>query len=336
MRLVLGFILFFQITFAAEFTYPDFKQCYARNQDSFVYFGSLRAVAVGKNLAIAYSKTKPTHPYIKHDPFLNLYLFSSKKELKPVRLKSTSYLKVGEWIAGMDEQSLFAGNLAKEGDVLNTMYLQNASLEPNSIIACLCCDVYGLGIGKGEFIGSEYIKRFISEKEIFYGDIGARFEQKANKFYVSELDPFYENQKLLVGDEIVKVDGKKVSSLKSLNQKILFAKPNSHVNFEVLRTNKALKISSLVLNRNGGGALEDTFLEKKGLFFTQDLKLKMVKEDTFAFTNGLKAGDQLLQINQMDIKSISHLRQLLGKFKGESINLLFDRDDFQFFVNLTL
>jgi serine protease Do len=334
MRLVISFILLVQIAFSAQFVYPDFTQCYNKNKKSFVYLGSLRAIAVGKHTAIAYSKTKPHTSFVKYDPFLNLYMFHTKKTLHPVRLKSTHYLKVGEWIGGMDEDSLFVGNFAKSGDVLNSIYLQNTSLKPNSIISCLCCDVYGLGVGKGEFIGSEYIKRFINAKKVFYGDIGARFIQKDGKFYVNDIDPFYKKNSLKVGDQILTVNNKKVSSLKRLNQAILFAKPKSTIRLKVKRGKKIAIYVLPIVARKGGGDVQDSFLERKGLFLDNNMKIAKIQPHSFAAKQGLKVGDKLLQVNHKSTTSILALRAILSGLKNKELELLFDRNDFQFFVTL--
>lgn len=336
MRLVLGFVVLAQFAFSVQFVYPDFKQCYNKNQKSFVYIGPIRAIAVGPHSAVAYLKTKPNIPFVKYDPFLNLYLFHTKQTLHPVRLKSTHSLKVGEWIGGMDEDSLFVGNFAKSGDVLDSMYLQNTSLKPNSIVSCLCCDVYGLGVGKGEFIGSEYIKRFVNSKDIFYGDIGARFEKKDGKFYVVDTDPFYKNNQLKVGDEILSINSKKFHSLKELNQAILFAKPKSKIQLTIKRDKKMMSFLSIVTARSGGGNIEDSFLEKKGFIFDEKMKIVSIQKDSFAHKNGLKVGDKLLEIDQIPVSSSAHLRKLLSDLKEKEVHLLFDRNDFQFFVNLTL
>ena len=289
MRFVLKVaVLLFSISNATSFTYPDFRQCYQKNRQSFVYFGEIRAVAVSKHLAVAYSQTKPKAAFIKFDPFLNLYLFQSKKAFKPVKLRSTNKLKLGEWIASMDDTSLYIGNFAKSGDLLDSFYLQNAKLDENSIISSLCCEVYGIGIGAGSFIGSEYIKRFIKNKNIYYGDIGARFEKRADSFVVKSVDPFYPNQLLHVGDKILKIDSKKVTSLKQLNQTVLFSKPKDIIKIELLRGKDRLKIDLVVHSRMGGGYLSDSFLEKQGLFFDKEMKIVKIAEDSFAQKKWIK------------------------------------------------
>ncbi len=335
-RLVISLFLIFQVANATGFTYPDFRQCYQKNIKSFVYFGDTRAVAVTKHLAIAYSKTKPKADYVKFDPFLNLYLFRSKKPLKPVKLRSTYFLKLGEWIAGMDDTSLYAGNFAKSGDLLDSFYLQNAKIEENSIISCLCCEMYGLGIGSGSFIGSEYIKRFMNMKDVYYGDIGVRFEKKANDFIVKQIDPFYVNQSLQVNDKILKINGKKITSLKQLNQAVLFSKPKSVITVEFLRGKKKLKKRLVVHSRMGGGYQSDSFLEKKGIFFDKNLKIIKIKNNSFGQISGLHVGDKLIQIDHKMIKSQNDIKKHLSKIKSKEVQLLFDRADFQFFVKIGL
>ena len=335
-RICITFFILLGFANAANFTYPDFRQCYTKNLKSFVYFGDIRAVAVSKHIAVAYSEVKPKVPFIKYDPFLNLYLFKSKKTLHPVRLKSTNTLKLGEWIAGMDDSSLYAGNFAKSGDVLDSFYLQNAKLEKNSIISCLCCEVYGLGVGAGSFIGSEYIKRFINTKDVYYGDVGARFAKHGKDFVVTKLDPFYPNQLLQVGDKILKINGKKNISLKKLNQSILFAKPKSIVTFEFQRANHILKRSMPVRSRMGGGYRSDSFLEKKGIFFDKNMKITKINKESFGALNGLHVGDKLLQIDKQKIQTSDDVKRYLSQVKNRHVQLLFDRKDFQFFVKLGL
>lgn len=335
-RIIIAFFILLGVVNSAEFTYPDFSQCHKKNSKAFVYFGDTRAVAVSKNLAVAYSQTTPKVPFIKFDPFLNLYLFKSSKTLNPVKLRSTHILKLGEWIAGMDDTSLYAGNFAKSGDLLDSFYLQNAQLEENSIISCLCCEVYGLGIGGGSFIGSEYIKRFMNTKDIYYGDIGARFEKKGKDFVVKQIDPLQNKQSLKVADKILKINNKKVNSLKQLNQTILFTKPKAVISLEIQRGNKTLKKKMRVVSRNGGGYLSDSFLEKKGIFFDKEMKIQRINKKSFGELSGLKVGDKLIQIDHKKIKNQNDLKNYLSNTKNKEVQLLFDRKDFQFFVKLGL
>jgi hypothetical protein len=336
LRVVVLFFLFFQVLNGANFTYPDFKQCHTKISKSFVYFGDIRAVAVSKNLAVAYSQTKPKVDFIRFDPFLNLYLFRSKKNHQPVKLRSTHGLKLGEWIAGMDDRSLFVGNFAKSGELLDSFHLQNVKLEPNSIISCLCCEMYGLGVGGGYFIGSELIKRFIASEDIYYGDIGARFERRAGFFTVKSVDPFHPNHSLSVGDIVLAINGQKSTSLKQINQIILFSKLKSKVTLEILRGNQKLKKNLIVHSRSGGGYLSDTFLENRGIFLDEDMKIIKIEQKSFAAQSGLHLGDRLMQIDHKKIENQNEIKEYFSNLKSNEAQLLFERSDFQFFVKIEL
>jgi len=335
-KIFVSFFILFGVANAVSFTYPNFKQCYKKNVKSFVYFGDIRAVAVSKHLAVAYSKTKPKVPFVKFDPFLDLYLFHSQKILNPVRLRSTHLLKIGDWIAGMDEDSLYAGNFAKSGDLLDSLYIQNAHISKNSIISCLCCQVYGIGVDNGSFIGSEYIKRFIKQKKVYYGDIGVRFAKKGQYFVVKSRDPFYQNQLLNVGDKIKRINGKKITTLKQLNQMVLFSKPKSILNIEFKRSKYTLKRSMMVKSRNGGGHLSDSFLEKKGIFLDKKMKVVRLIKNSYGEHIGLKAGDKVMQIETRKITSQNDLREFFSQTKKKDVQILMDRNDFQFFIKLKI
>ena len=174
----------------------------------------------------------------------------------------------------------------------------------------------------------------MNSKEIYYGDIGVRFEKHANDFVVKSRDPFYVNQLLNVGDKILKINGKKVTSLKQLNQTVLFSKPKSIVTIELLRANNKLKRSLVVRSRMGGGYLSDSFLEKKGLFFDDDMKIIKIEKNSFAQKSSLHIGDTLMQIDHKKIKTQDDVKGYLSNLKEKEAQLLFDRNDFQFFVKI--
>jgi len=334
MRYLLTLIFALNVLFSASFVYPNFKQCYNKNLKSIVYFGDTKAIAIAKHYAVTYSKKKPLYPYIKHDPFLNLYLFYSPKVLHPVRLKDTKYLSLGEWLASMDDNSLYAGNFAKRGVGLSIYFEQNAKTPPNSMVTCLCCDVYGLGVGDKKFISSNLLKRFLNSTEIFYGDIGARFAKRGKKIVVSSIDPMQMNQKLKVGDIIKKIDGKKVKNLQDLENKILFTKRNQSVKLEFFRKN-ALHVENIkVFQKNGGGESSDSFLESKGMFFDKNLSINKIIKGSFADKRGLKIGDKLVQFDRKSVKNQNDARIVFSKTEKKLIYLLFDRGGSQFFIKV--
>ncbi len=334
MKVLTALLMVFGLMFGASFTYPNFKQCFNKNKDSVVYFKNVKAIAVTSHYAVSYQTKTPDAKYIKYDPYLGLYLFYSKKKLHPVKLKDTKSLALGEWLASMSDDSMYIGNFAKRGSGLESFYEHNAKVEPNSMIVCLCCQVYGLGVGDNRFIPTKLIKRFLNAKEIFYGDIGARFAKRGKDIVVMRVDPFYPDNLLKIGDIIKKINGKKVKSLNDVKDVILFSKREDFVTLEFLRKNVLHKSKLKIYKRFGGGVLSDTFLERKGLFFDKDLKIKWINKNSYAQKAGLKIGDRLLQINQKNVKSEDDIKRVLSKVKTKDINLLFDRNDFQFFVKV--
>lgn len=332
------FILIFTVNalFSVSFVYPDFKQCYKKDIKSIVYFGDTKAIAISKHYAVAYLKKKPKHPFIKYDPFLNLYLFYSKKTLYPVKLKKTDKLTLGEWLASMDDNSIYVGNFAQRGVGLNIFFRQNSKTPPNSMISCLCCEIYGIGMGDGKFISSNLIKRFLNSKSVNYGDIGVRFAKRGKNIIVSSANPMFKNQKLKAGDIIKKIDDKRVKKVEDAENHILFQKIGKIVKLQFLRDDKLLTQKIKIQKRYGGGELGDSFLEEKGIFFDKNLKIKNIQKGSFAQKIGLCIGDKLLQIDRKSVTSEDSIRRVFSKIKKTKVNLLFDRNDFQFFIKVNI
>ncbi len=336
MKSILILIFTVNALFSVSFIYPNFKQCYKKDVKSIVYFGDTKAVAISKHYAVAYLKKRPKHSFVKYDPFLSLYLFYSKKTLHPVRLKNTDKLTLGEWLASMDDDSMYTGNFAQRGVGLNIFFEQNSKTPPNSMISCLCCDIYGIGIGGGKFISSNFIKRFLNSKSVYYGDIGVRFAKRGKDIIVSSVNPMFKNQKLKVGDIIKKIDGRRVKKVEDIEDYILFQKIGKVVKLKFLRNNRLFTRKIRVQKRYGGGELSDSFLEAKGMFFNKNLKIKNLQKGSFAQKTGLRIGDKLLQIDRKNVANEDDIRRIFSKIKKKEVNLLFDRDDFQFFVKVSM
>jgi hypothetical protein len=83
--------------------------------------------------------------------------------------------------------------------------------------------------------------------------------------------------------------------------------------------------------RYGGGQMSDTFLESKGIYLDEKLTIKSLDKEFQKY--GLLVGDRLLEVNKVGVKTQEELRSYLENFKDYSA-LLFERDNFQFFVNI--
>lgn len=324
----------------AEFVYPDFTQCYEKNRASIVYFGQTRAVAISEKLAIAYSKEKPTVPFIKHDYLSNLYLFESAKPLIPMKLKATSELKLGEWLASMNDNSLNVVNASKIGRDAQSLFQFGGLGEPNSIVGGLCCEMYGLGIGDKYYIGSEALTRFIEGKSASYGDLGARFVEGNETIFVDMIDTNASKTKLKVGDKITALNGKNVKNLAEFHEAFLLGKSNAKLSATLERNNSWVEENLLYTppkpqpKKVAPVVKKESYLETKGFKLGADLKLSDPMRGSFAEMNGLKEGDRLMQVDDTRIDKLSDVDAYLAKSKNKEIILLFERNDFQFFVTL--
>jgi len=201
-----------------------------------------------------------------------------------------------------------------------------------SLLTTACCSLSGVVSSRG-VIEKEYLAHFMASKEqrVVYGDIGIRLQQHKKSAVVSAKDPFFEKNPLQKGDRIVAFDGKKVYSAAALMRSILFSKIGSKHTLLYEREGKKKKTTIIVQKRYGGGYVSDTFLEKKGLYF--DAKLHLTKISG-AFSNyGLKVGDRLIQVNKKAVKSQKELRNYIEKHHNIA-SLLFERNGFEFFVNI--
>ena len=338
MKIFISLIIICNFAFSTSFVYPNFKQCYNKNIKSIVYFGNTRAMAISKHYAVAYLKKRPKHHFIKRDPFLHLYLFYSPKVLHPVKLKNTDKLSLGEWLASMDSNSLYIGNFSRRGVGLNSYFRKNGKTPPNSMISCLCCDIYGLGIGDGKFISSNYIKRLLTSTSIFYGDIGVRFARHGKNIIVASINPHFFKQRLKVGDIIKKIDGNKIRTVKEATNLILLQKKNHILKVEFLRKHalhvENIKVHDRFTAKKSAAKVNNSFLKNRGIFFDNNLKIIRISKHSFGEKSGLKIGDKLLQINQISVKNQNEARSIFSKTKNKEANLLFDRQDFQFFVKV--
>lgn len=328
----------------AEFLYPDFSQCYEKNKPSIVYFGKTRAVAISEKQAIAYSKEKPTVPYAKHDPLSNLYLFDSEKPLIPVKLKSPSELKLGEWLGSMNENALIVVNSSKIGLNSNDLFEFGGSAEANNIISGLCCEMLGLGVGDKYFISSDALKHFIDVKMATYSEIGARVSENNESVIVDFVDPNFKNAKLKAGDKIISLNGKNIKTLAEFNEAFSAMKSLPKVSAQIQRDNSRLEeniIAPKVVAKKAEpkkvapvAPKKEPMMKNLGFNFNKELHIIDIAGGSFADKSGLKIGDRLMQIDGQSVNSPAEIDAYFAKSYKKEHRLLFDRDDFQFFVNL--
>ena len=279
-----------------------------------------------KNKKLIYSNIKPHADILKHDPFLNLYLIKDEKKIKhPFR---TNY-KLSLGSAALTQKTIIEGRISKKQIGLNKFATFNEVVTAPSLLLSSCCALDGLITPQG-IIQKEYIDNFLNSKKIEYGDIGVRIEDEKNLVIVQRINPFDDSIELKKGDCIVLLDSKKIKDSAEFMRKILFSKLGTKIKIKIKRDDKFLTINTIVKKRYGGGYISDTFLEAKGLYFSNDLTILKVDGEFKKY--GLLAGDRLIQVNSKNVKTIVDIRKNIDDFKHFA-SLLFQRRNFQFFVN---
>jgi len=329
----------------AEFVYPDFSQCYEKNRHSIVSFGTTRAIAISEKQAVAYSKEKPSVPYVRFDYYSNLYLFDSPKPLVPVKLKSTSELKLGEWLVSMTDNSLIAVNASKIGNSANELFEFGGVGEVSTLVGGLCCEMYGLGIGDKFFIGSEALKLFIDGKTASFQELGVRIVDGNESVIVDFVDSNMKEAKLKMGDVITRLNGKSVKNVAEFADALRGLKDLSKVSAQLQRNNAWMEENLLApkpLPKKEEAkkkmptpqVKKVSYLQSKGFTFDTNLRIKEITRGSFAEQSGLKVGDRLMQVEQQPVERLTEADAYLSKTRNRDVSLLFERDDFQFFVTL--
>jgi PDZ domain-containing protein len=284
-------------------------------------------VPVLKNKRLIYSKYLPNAKVIKYDPFLSLYLIEDRKKFKHP-FKINNHLSLG--VASVNKNRAIEGRINKRQVGLNSFATFSEKVYTPSLLLNSCCALEGIVTPKG-IIEKAYIERFLKSKKSSYGDIGIRVTDKKRAVVINRVNPFIKDNPFLEGDIVVSIDGKKVYSSALLIKKILFSKIGSYHKLKVKRASKYVYYKVQVKKRYGGGYISDTFLEQKGIYFSHNLTVLKIANEFEGY--GLKVGDRLMQVNGTKVTDIADIREHISDFKYFA-SLLFERDNFQFFVNI--
>ena len=304
-----------------------YNSCIAKIKDSHTLQNKTLFIPVKNNRLLVYSKQKPKAKILKYDPFLSLYLIEDRKKF-PYPFDINMHLQLGTAI--VDAKRAKEGRFRKNQIGLNSLAIYSEKLNAPALITSSCCSLEGIVTSRG-VIQKEYIRRFLSRATSKYADVGIRVSNKNSCVVVKASNPYIKKNPFQKGDIIVAFDGRKVKRASTLMRQILFSKIGSTHTFKVKRNGKFLDFRVKSFQRVGGGVVSDTFLEQKGIYF--DDTLHIVKLNNFYKKYGLAIGDRLLKVNGKYVKNQEQLLKNMEKFKDFS-SLLFEREKFQFFVNI--
>lgn len=303
------------------------ESCRQKVSDSAAITEQRVQIPIQNNQLLIFSKTPPKEKILKHDPFLSLYIIEDTKKFK-YPFKINNNLSLG--VIGVDRNRAIEGKVVKKQLELESFATFNQPLSAPSLLLNSCCDLEGIVTERG-IIEKEYIQRFIKIKNVSYGNFGIKVKDENSVVVVKESNPFTKSNQFMVGDIILELDTKRVKDSSSLMRNILFSPIGSTHNVKIKRDNKIVTLRAITQKRVGGGYLDEIYLELLGLSF--DKKLFIIKIENKAQGFGLKIGDRLLQANTKNIKDADDIFEKTNTPK-KSLNLLFEREHFQFFVKV--
>ena len=338
-------------------TQDDFNACFEKNLPAMVNVAGNGGIAIAPNLIAVPKGETPVKNYVKFDPYLGLYLVASDAKLEPVRMSDDNATKKSDWVSvTRDLNATVYGHVKAQAQALGELDVLTFDVNGTGAVLSPCCKLRGIAVGGDKFVPSRYLRHFAAYKDVYYGDVGAVFEEKDGKLYVKSVDPLGRGAALMAGDEILSVSGEKFESLRELNERILFAKKGERLKFEIKRGDEVLKFGVAVSDdvaKKEQKAL--TKADKKaaasdakpqsipqssdaasaqklyGMTFDEKLTVKSVDANSGAAKFGVRVGDKLIQVGQ---KTVSSRKEALGLLaKGGGQNLLFRRNGFDFFYN---
>nr|WP_314128640.1 PDZ domain-containing protein [uncultured Campylobacter sp.] len=357
------FTIFMICAFAASLraeprpTQDDFNACFEKNLPAMVNVAGNGGIAITPNLIAVPKGETPMKNYVKFDPYLGLYLVASDVKLEPMKMSDDNATKKSDWVSVTRDLNVTVyGHVKSQAQALGELDVLTFDVNGTGAVLSPCCKLRGIAVGGDKFVPSRYLRHFAAYKDVYYGDVGAVFEEKDGKLYVKSVDPLGRGAALMVGDEILSVNGEKFESLRELNERILFAKKGERLKFEIKRGDEVLKFGVAVSDDAAKKEQKaPTKADKKavssdakpqsipqssdaesvqklyGITFDEKLTVKSVDASSGAAKFGVRVGDKLIQVGQKAVSSRKEALSLLAKSGGQ--NLLFRRNGFDFFYN---
>ena len=336
-------------------TQDDFNACFEKNLPAMVNVTGNGGIAITPNLIAVPKGEIPVKNYVKFDPYLGLYLVASDAKLEPVKMADDNTTKKSDWVSvTRDLNATVYGHVKAQAQALGELDVLTFDVNGTGAVLSPCCKLRGIAVGGDKFVPSRYLRHFAAYKDVYYGDVGAVFEERDGRLYVKGVDPLGRGAALMAGDEILSVNGEKMQSLRELNERILFAKKGERLKFEIKRgedvVNFSVAVSDEVKKEQKTAPKTDENITKiapksqpapntdassvrklYGLTFDEKLRVKSVDGESDAARFGLRVGDKLIQVGAKVVKNRKEALALIAKNRGQ--RLLFRRDGFDFFYN---
>ncbi|CAJ98912.1 PDZ domain-containing protein [Helicobacter acinonychis] len=309
----------------------DFKHCQAFFQKASLQKGGVALKELPKGVYLYYSKTYPKHAkVIKSDPFIGLYLLQSAPSAYAYTLRDLDKNALTRPMASVGANQVTEVQLLSKQKGYNHYARISQAIQKNGVISNICYQMLGLGVGGNGFIETKFIKRFLSQKEPYYGDIGVRLEEYHKRLVVVQFDPFFPKNPFLKNDEIIAINDQKIHSLAEFEWVVSNLKYQSLVRVKIKRNRQIKEVTLKVNKRYGGFLLKDTFLERYNIALDERFVITKIGSHLPKGLDFLKLGDRILWVNRKDVAfNQKALREALSAPK---IELLVLRKGFEFYI----
>lgn len=373
-KIFLVFLALCAVLWAAPRPTPeDLQLCYEKNKVSQFDYHGHKAIALTSSLAavlVDENKTLAPIDYIKHDPYLGLYLVKIPTTLIAPYLMDEKDLKTDTWVNVLENNASQMGHVKAWAGNLGEFDELSFKANNSGILLCDCCQMVGIAKGGERFIGSRYLRHFIKYEDVYYGDIGVVFDDINGTLTIKSVYPFGpSNGKLMVGDIVKAVNDVVPNDLRELNEMVLFAGKGDLLRFEVERGGKKqilnitvpgtngqyfennatqLDLSKLMLDQNKTETkpdqnktmpkpkpkpkMVDNLYNGYGFSVDKTMRITRIKPNSPASKAGFEVGDLVMQVGKVPVTSV---RDLEGKLSNYRLNhVLVERKNFQFFIRL--
>ena len=149
------------------------------------------------------------------------------------------------------------------------------------------------------------------------------------------------NSALEVGDILIAINEKKVSSLQDIRLELLsLSGINGRINFTFLSGRQSFEYDVSVPVNNYLSDPNEQNAPENFMGFELSMKLQptvgVIAKDSNAAKSELKVNDRILEANSQPIKSFEDLRILLQSYQGSDINFKVQRDEQTIYLNVPL
>ncbi|AFI05052.1 PDZ domain-containing protein [Helicobacter cetorum] len=311
----------------------DFKHCQAFFKEASLKNGGVALKELPKGVYLYYSTTYPTHAkVIKSDPFIGLYLLQSTPSKYAYELRDLDKNALIRPMASVGATHALQTQLLFKQQGYSHYAQISQKTQKNGVISNICYQMLGLGVGGNGFIEAKFIRRFLNQKEPYYGDIGVRLDEKSKRLIVEQFDPFFPKNPFLKNDEILSINDHKLHSLAQFEWVVSHLKYQSLAKVKIKRNHKVKEVVIKVNKRYGGFLLKDTFLERYGVVLDKHFTITKIGNNLPKGLNVLRLGDRILWVNRKDVAF--NQKALRRAFSSPKIELLIMRKGFEFYIKI--